>query len=422
MKKVLVVAYLYPPIFNSGTRRSLEFVNHLPDCGWEPTVLTVENPDPGECDTSLLAEVRLGTRIARAPLWGAIAAPAIARRLAWLVNPQRLAGAIEWRVRRFWNVPDGCASWVGTAVALGKQLHTEHRFDAIYATGWPWSDFLVAARLSHATGIPFVVDYRDLWKPAEVEWDKTTWLQRMINPIFEQWVLKRAAGVIATTSSFLRLLPQENLPRHQFTITNGYREEDFDAQAAPAPAAGTVRIVYTGVWRPGYGPVDLYKAVSLLRLQGSICLARLKIVMAGFPPGRAREYGIEDYVEELGRIPHAEAIALMTGADALYLPVSKGVYEVASIPGKLFEYLGSRRPVIVSSQAGSEVAQLIGKIGGAVRLEPDDSVGLANAIEQLCLSGPNAIFSARDDAALQRYTRSNLTRALARALDIVSEH
>ncbi|MES2322148.1 MAG: glycosyltransferase [Pseudomonadota bacterium] len=419
MKKVLFIAYLYPPIFNSGTRRSLEFVNHLPDHGWEPTVLTLQDPEPGSCDPSLLDEVRPGTRVERAPYSGVSVARRLAPLLSRLVPPQRLVDAIAWRTKRFWNVPDECASWAPAAVARGIALHRATPFDAIYATGWPWTAFLVAEKISRATGVPFIVDYRDLWKPAEVAWDQATWLQRRINPLLEARVLRRAAGVIATTGAFLRLLPQDRLPRHQFAITNGFDEKDFGGAAA-ASAADGVRIVYTGVWRPGYGPVDLYEAVKLLKAQGSPCLARLKIVMAGFAPGRARDYGIEDHVEELGRVPHAEAIALMRGADALYLPVSKGVYEVASIPGKLFEYLGSRRPVLVSAQAGSEVAQVIAHTGGAVRLEPDDSVALAHAIEQLCLSGPGAIFAPRDEAALQDYTRGRLTGKLALALDTVA--
>lgn len=421
MKNVLVIAYLYPPIFNSGTRRSLEFVNHLPDSGWTPTVLTVADPDPSDCDFSLLSEVRPGTRIEAVPLGTKTLARKLAAAFSFVMNEERLAAALEWRLARLWAVPDACASWAPAAVARAVELHAQVPFDVIYATGWPWTSFVVAEKISRATGVPFVVDYRDLWKPAEVAWDQATKLQRRINPMLEKRVLKRAAGVIATTNAFLRLLPQEYLPRYQFAITNGFDEKDFgDSHAAPAAVAGQVRIVYTGVWRPGYGPVDLYEAVRLLREQGSACLARLRIVMAGFPPGRARAYGIEDYVAELGRVPHAEAIALMRGADALYLPVSKGVYEVASIPGKLFEYLGSRRPVLVSAQVGSEVAQVIEQVGGAVRLEPDDSVSLARAIEQLCLAGPAAIFAPRDEAALQDYTRSKLTRKLAQALDTIA--
>lgn len=418
MKRVLAIAYLYPPIFNSGTRRSLEFVNHLPDHGWTPTVLTVDSPDPASCDASLLDEVRPGTRIERAPLWTRHMAPRIAARFARLVDPQRLAGALEWRVRRLWNVPDECASWIPMAVAHALRLHAQEPFDAIYASGWPWSSFLVARQVARRTGLPFVVDYRDLWKPAEVEWDKTSWLQRRLNPGMERRVLRAASGVIATTESFLGLLPQELLPPNRFFITNGFDEDDFPPAAA-APAGDCMRIVYTGVWRPGYGPDDLYAAVRLLKEKGAPNLARLKIVAAGYAPGPAREYGIDDIVEERGRVPHAEATALMSGASVLYLPVSKGVYEHASMPGKLFEYLGSGRPILASAQPVSEVAKTLTQVGGARRADPGDVAGLAAILATLCESGPGAIFSPRIPSELAMYTRASLTGKLARALDAI---
>ncbi|UOD32365.1 glycosyltransferase [Massilia violaceinigra] len=421
MKKVLVIAYLYPPIFNSGTRRSLEFVNHLPDHGWTPTVLTVDSPDPQHCDPSLLDEVRPGTRIERAPLWTRHMAPKIAAKFASLVDPQRLAGAMEWRVRRLWNVPDECASWIPLAVEHAVRLHAQEPFDAIYATGWPWSSFLIAEKVSRRTGVPFVVDYRDLWKPAEVEWDKTSWLQRRLNPGLERRVLRAASGVIATTESFLGLLPRELLPKNRFFITNGFNEADFPA-AAPAPASARVRIVYTGVWRPGYGPDDLYAAVRLLKQRGTPHLARLQIVVAGYAPGPAREYGIDDIVEERGRVQHADATALMSGASVLYLPVSKGVYEHASMPGKLFEYLGSARPILASAQAVSEVAKTLTQVGGARRADPGDVEGLADILATLCQSGPGAIFSERIPSELAMYTRASLTGKLALALDAIVQH
>lgn len=420
-KKVLIIAYLYPPIFNSGTRRSLEFVNHLPDSGWEPTVLTVANPNPRYCDASLLAEVRPGTKIVRVPYWGDWLAARLAPLVSRWIGRERLAQALDWRVRRLWTLPDECASWAPMAVARARQLHAAEPFDVIYATGWPWTSFVIAEKIGRATGVPFVVDYRDLWKPADVAWDQASRLQRRINPWLERRVLRRAAGVIATTESFLRLLPQQDLPAHRFAITNGFDEKDFPAAAPTAGAVDdAVRIVYTGVWRPGYGPDDLFAAVRLLRARPGNQAQRLRIVVAGFPPGKAREYGIEACVEELGRVTHAEATALMTGATALYLPVSKGIYEVASIPGKLFEYLGSGRPILASAQAGSEVAKTIGEVGGALRFEPGDIEALAAALERLCQQDADAIFSPRDAGALANYTRSNLTRKLARAFDTVA--
>jgi glycosyltransferase involved in cell wall biosynthesis len=420
MKKVLFIAYLYPPIFNSGTRRSLEFVNHLPDSGWTPVVLTVADPSPKECDASLLDEVRPGTRIETARRGSRVLAEKIAALFAWLANKDRVADALEWRLHGLWNVPDSCASWAPVAVARALELHAREKFDVIYATGWPWTSFLVAEKVSRITGVPFVVDYRDLWKPAEVEWDKTSWLQRRLNPLLERRVLKRASGVIATTASFLRLLPQTLLPSRQFAITNGFDEKDFaghDAYGGSDP--DTIRIVYTGVWRPGYGPDDLYAAVRLLQQRGQPGLARLNIVTAGFAPGKAREYGIEANVTEHGRVPHATAIGMMLNATALYLPVSKGVYEVASIPGKLFEYFGSDRPILASAHPDSEVAQALARVGGCLRLEPGDVEGLARALASLCEQGSAATFSARHPEQLRRYTRAGLTKQLAAALDEV---
>jgi glycosyltransferase involved in cell wall biosynthesis len=421
MKKVLVIAYLYPPIFNSGTRRSLEFVNHLPDHGWEPTVLTVDNPDPAYCDPTLLAEVRAGTRIERAPLWSEHAGRKLGRWLARWANPARVAAAVQWRIHRFWNVPDTTACWAPMAVARALALHAEHKFDAIYATGWPWTSFLIAEKISRRTGVPFVVDYRDLWKPADVAWDQATWLQRRINPLLERRVLRRAAGVIATTRTFLTLLPQDVLPEKRFAITNGFGEGDF-AQAPPPPATpdGLVRVVYTGVWRPGYGPDDLYLAVKQLKQRQCPHLSRLRIVVAGFAPGPAKEHDIAEFVEEHGRVTHAEALALMSSASALYLPVSKGLYEYASIPGKLFEYLASGRPVLASALAHSEVAGALNHVGGALRLEPGDVDGLAGVLEQLCSGDAGNLFSPRQPDNLNSYKRANLTGQLSQALNSVA--
>jgi glycosyltransferase involved in cell wall biosynthesis len=421
MKKVLVIAYLYPPIFNSGTRRSLEFVNHLPDHGWTPVVLTVDNPDPGHCDTALLTEVRAGTRIERVAMWSEHFGQMLGRKLAGMINANRVADAINWRVQRLWNIPDGCACWAPMAVERARQLHEADPFDAIYASGWPWTSFLIAEKVSRLTGVPYVVDYRDLWKPGDVAWDNSTWLQRRINPFLERKVLRRAAAVIATTSTFLTLLPQDVLPTKRFAITNGFGESDFPpddlARSMPGDA---IRIVYTGVWRPGYGPDDLYLAVKELKRRGVPGLLRLKLVVAGFPPGRAAEHGIAELVEERGRVTHGEALDMMANASVLYLPVSKGLYEYASIPGKLFEYLASGRPVLASAQRGSEVVATLDQVGGALRVEPGDVSALADVLERLCGGGVGDLFSPRRPKELARYKRSNLTQQLSGALNAIS--
>jgi len=422
MKKVLFIAYLYPPIANSGTRRSLEFVNYLPDYGWKPIVLTVANPAPEDCEPSLLDEVRSGTRIERVPLWSDVAAEKVAKVFGAFVDCTRVAGGLKWRIQRLLQVPDGCAAWWPTAIRRAEEIYRREGFDAIYASGWPWTSFLIAAEVSRRTGRPYVIDYRDLWKPSgDVEWDKRTLLQRWLRPRLEKNVLRMASAVVSTTPSFVQMLEKSVVKGKVVCITNGFDPDDFANTPTldPSDRDHFVRIVYTGVWRPGYGPEDLYLAVRQLRNINSECLRRLKVTVAGFPPGRAREYGIEDIVEELGPVPHDHAVDLMMSSSALYLPVSKGLYEKASLPGKLFEYIGSSRPILASVSPDSEVAAVLASVGGALSIEPGDVQKLADSLESMCNGDGIDLFSARLPHAVAQYTRSGLSKKLAALLDSI---
>src|ERR1700730_7673239 len=61
-KRVLMIAYLFPPIANSGTQRPAKFAKYLTPCGWEPVVLTVERPPNEQVEARLMHEVPAGHR------------------------------------------------------------------------------------------------------------------------------------------------------------------------------------------------------------------------------------------------------------------------------------------------------------------------------------------------------------------------
>jgi len=416
MKKVLFIAYLYPPIANSGTRRSLEFVNRLPDNGWTPIVLT-SNPKPADCEMSLIEEVRKGTRIERASLW----TDQLSERIGQLIGGQRVADGLKWRMQRLMQVPDECAAWRPTAVRNGLDVFKQEGFDAIYASGWPWTSFLVAAELSRKTGKPFVVDYRDLWKPSDVEWDRHTAMQRWFQPRLEKKILRDASAVITTTSSFARMLAEEGAEGKAYCITNGFDPEDFSGfdKIRNMSSADIFQISYTGVWRPGYGPEDLYRAIRHLKQNSAESLHKLKVVMAGFNPGRAKEFGIDDVVEEHGPVPHSQAIEMMMRSDALYLPVSTGFYERAHLPGKLFEYIGSGKSIIASALAESEVNSVLAAVGGACVIAPGDINSLADAIFTMCHTKNSGAFSPRIECEARHYERSHQCAELTRILGLV---
>lgn len=418
MRRVLFIAYLYPPIANSGTRRSIEFVNHLPGSGWSPVVLTVANPDtrPDRYDLDLLDDVRAGTRIERAGL----STDAWARSLSAIFPEhlrKRVSASLEWRLPALWKVPDDVAAWRSSAAALGIKLHREEPFDAIYASGSPWTSFLVARDISKATGAPYAIDYRDMWSPSgDAAWESETFLQRCARPYLERQAARDATAVVTVTQALVAHIGRQVGRDDIHCITNGFEPSDFSDLPEPIND-GRVRISYTGVWRLGYGPELLYRTLRLAKQRQPSWLTRLRVDAAGFKPGPAREYGIEDLVKEHGRVPHAQALNIMGCSDAVFLPVSEGFYARASLPGKLFEYIGSQRPIIAAAPIDSEVARVLNDVGGAWRLERDDEEGMLALLEELCTSNARLDLTHRRPDRLAQYTRAATARQLAVVLD-----
>ena len=68
-KKVLIIAYYWPPSGGSGVQRWLKFVKYLPQLGWEPYVFTPENPSIAIRDESLLKDVPVEAEVIRFPIW-----------------------------------------------------------------------------------------------------------------------------------------------------------------------------------------------------------------------------------------------------------------------------------------------------------------------------------------------------------------
>lgn len=417
MRRVLFLAYLFPPIVNSGTRRSLSFANRLPEFGWQPLVLAGE-PD-SVADAALLAEVRPGTQVERLPLLSHRRAAAAAR---WLPARwrRRVAEGLAWRLQQRATVPDEVAGWAAPAVERALAWHRSQGFDAVYASGWPWSGFVAAQAIAERTGVPYLLDYRDCWIPGgDHSWEPVTAEQRARNPALQLAVTRGAASLITTTQTFAQTIGQQLGREDLQVIPNGFEPSDFTG-LAPRIADGFWRIAYTGVWRPGYGLQDLYGAIARLRDAGHPGLHRLRVDAAGFARGAAREFGVEPWVQEHGPVPHQQAVALMSQADLLYLPLPEGYQGRAALAGKHFEYLGSGRPILTSAWADSETARLSDEVGGGHRIDPGDVAGLAALLARCLESGESRVevlFPAIRQDRLARYTREATSRRLAQLLD-----
>jgi len=420
VKHVLFLAYLFPPIANSGTQRPWKFAKYLSDYGWQPTVVTAANFGGHNIDPGLVADIPKNVTILRVPMLNEQIGSTIASLAGGGRIGRRLGDAVSWRMRSRRQSPDLYALWKPTVMRAAMKLFNERGFDAIYATGFPWTSLLIGCELAKATGRPLVADFRDLWAGESLFRSERPPHEQEL--ALERSVVECATTVVTASASIARQLAAAHptVDEDKFVaIHNGFDAADF-AEAPTPPRLKRFRVVFTGVWKDGYNPSELYDSIDWIRRSRPALLDDVEVIAAGFAPGEAKRRGLSAYITERGVVPHDEAVSLMRSADILYL--SHSVPERQwSVPGKVYEYLASGAPVLGLMPPDKETAQIIRAVGGGITVPPDDPGllyhALANAFAAKKLDVP-----ARHPDALEGFERRALTAKLAAVLEDVTGH
>ena len=341
MKRVLVIAYYWPPSGGSGVQRWVKFVKYLPAEGWEPVVWAPENADYPSLDPSFEKEVPADVEVLRGPIWEPYAAY---RRLTGAKStevteissgPKTFKQRLSLWIRANLFVPDPRIGWVRPSVKQLKAYLKAHPVDIMVTTGPPHSVHLIGQRLHKALGIPWIPDFRDPWSKMyylkHLPMSAFTWKRLRA---MEQAVLDDSSLVLACTP-----LMQEDFQALTRTpvacITNGYDEEDF-----------------TG---PGKVDREVLEAINANRLI--------------------------DNVISLGYCDHATAVREQRSASVLLLPLRNDPQYRPILPGKLFEYLAARRPVLGIGQADGAMARVLTAAEAGRTIGWDDEKGLRTFLQ-----------------------------------------
>lgn len=419
MKKVLLLAYLFPPIANSGTQRPWKFAKYLAQYGWQPTVITAANFDGHHTDWQLEADIPSDVTVVRVPMLNDQVGDTIARFAGGGRLARRLGGAVSWRMRNYRRSPDLYALWKPTVMREAMRLFNEGGFDAIYATGFPWTSLLIGVELSKATGKPLVADFRDLWAGENLfRRERPPHEEELAH---ERTVVESARAIVTASAGIGRQLAatHPSVDEDKFvTIHNGFDGADF-AKESRLPSQ-RFRIVFTGVWKEGYNPGELYDSIDWIRRTRPALLNDVEVIAAGFKAGEAERRGLAAYIDERGVVSHDEALSLMRSADILYLshvdPKRQWV-----VPGKLYEYLASGSAVLALTDPDRETARIIDAVGGGVALSPEDPGTLFHALEE-ALAAKKLTVPERNPDALAAFERRQLTAKLAAVLDDAASH
>lgn len=450
MKKVLVIAYYFPPTGGGGVQRVAKFVKYLPYFGFTPVVLTARNPDFDMFDASLLEDVPGHVKVYktysfdpvrwyRIRRYGPNSLFEVRRDGSSSRSKESLFGRVMFPARALWGilkntlinvvlVPDDYIGWIPFAVVRGLWIIRKERIDVIFSTGKPWSAFLVASLLSLLTGRPYILDLRDPWVITPYGGSVTTRFRHKIDAWLEKACFSGAAKVInineQINSSYQKYYP--SMPMDRFTcIPHGFDGDDF-ANVRKSGREKTFRMAYVGTVYSYESPDNLLRAVSLLVSRDVRLRNDMRLTFVGFVPSyvvqMVKELRLEGIVETVGYLPHRESIQYMVNADVLVLLLSK-VESNANAQvstGKLFEYLASRRPILALIPQDTDAARLINELGAGKVVDPDDVKVIEQAIEDLHREYKRGALKTHV-ARLDQFERKNLTAELAKCLNGVMQ-
>lgn len=369
-RRLLMVAFHFPPLAgSSGIQRTLRFVQHLPDFGWEPLVLTIRPEAYERTSNDLNTEVPPAVHVRRALGFDTARQLAIGGRYAaWMARPDRW---ISWRF-------DG--------VRQGMQLVREFKPQAIWSTFPIASAHVIGAELERRTRLPWVADFRDPMAQDDYPTDPVTWRQYKA---IEAGAMQQASLNLFTTPSALRLY-RERYPAcalRTALLENGYDEESFanvDGSAEPLNP-GCLTLLHSGiVYASERDPTQLFVALARLRDQGAISPGRLKIRFRAAVHDEllhelAQQHGVQPYLEVCPPVPYREALHEMLRADALLVLQAENCN--AQIPAKIYEYLRARRPILCLSHPAGDTEAALRMAGVQAHARLDDAGSTAALLQ-----------------------------------------
>ena len=439
MKRVLVVTYYWPPSGGSGVQRWVKFAKYLPQEGWQPVIYTPENPEYTAIDHTLEAEIPHTVEIIRRPitepynLYRRLMGKGASTDMKTLTAGASGGAVTEissgkksfkqrlslW-IRGNLFVPDPRVGWVKPSVRFLKKYLAEHPVDVIVTTGPPHSMHLIGQRLHKELGLPWIPDFRDPWSRMyylkHLPMSARTW--RRLRSM-EQSVLDDCSTVLAVTP-----LVQEEFQAQTKTpvamITNGYDGGDFEQAVEPD---GFFNVVHTGLFAADGNPLNLWKALGIKAWADADFKAALRLRLVGKVDREVydaiAEAGLKDNVVDLGYRDHLTAVREQLAATMLVLPLRNDPEYRPILPGKLFEYLASRRPVLGIGQEDGAMARVLADTGAGVTAGWDNLEAMRDFIdkawEQFKAGGVPPV-----EGDIARFSRRSLTRELAALLERVS--
>ncbi len=417
MYKALVIAYYFPPMGLSGVQRTLKFTKYMKDFNWEPVVLTAASTGYFAHDSYLLKEAEdAGIRIIRT------GGKDLNSRLSGkgtIKMPPEIIRKIFHLLNYTFFIPDNKIGWAKKAIKSARHLLDNEKIDLLFVSAPPFSSINMAVKLKKEFNIPLVIDYRDLWLGNQFSFYPTP-IHKLLHKNMEYKALKTAERIIVTN----RKMKEKILDNYKFLtfddiyiIPHGYDPEDFKNIKIEEKPKEKMRLTYSGIFYDFVTPKYFLNAFKNLSIERPDVAANIELDFIGILRNENRKLikklKLQDFVKEYGYLNHNDALTKIMSSDILWMMVGKAKNADTISSGKLYEYFGTRKPVLVSVPDGA-LKSSAQEYGASFITKPDDVIEIKNAILTLYEHYVSGTLPAPDDEFVEKHRRDFLTELLTK--------
>ncbi|MBQ4821913.1 glycosyltransferase family 4 protein [Aquimarina sp. MMG016] len=424
MKKILIITYYWPPAGGPGVQRWLKFVKYFRDFDVEPIVYIPENPTYPLEDASLLSEVPEGIKIISYPIFEPYRfAQLFSRKETKTISKGIIAGKEKQSlIQRFllyirgnFFIPDARKFWVKPSVKFLKSYIKENDIRTIITTGPPHSVHLIGEELKSQLSVSWVADFRDPWTTIGYH-DQLKLSKKSIkkHKTLEKEVLNKADHIVVTSFTTQKEF-QEITDKQISVITNGYDQEEV----AEVDLDAKFTVSHIGSLLSGRNPKNLWKALYDLTNENNAFAEAFQLQLVGAVSddvlASIKASGLEAFLELKGYVSHTRAIEIQRSSQVLLLIEIDTEETRCIIPGKLFEYMVSKRPILAIGPKGADISRLIIETNSGNFFEYREYEDIKMKLLQYFEKYKEGKLKS-EVTGIEKYSRRELTRELAKVL------
>jgi len=397
MKPVLIITYYWPPSGGSGVQRWLKFAKYLPEFGYNPIILTV-NPDQASypvLDESLIDEIPDSIKVFKTKtfevfnLYKKSLGKGQYPHSSFVNEPKP---SVSQKLARFirgnFFIPDSRIGWKKYAVRKAKELILKYDIKHIVTTGPPHSAHLIGLALKQKMNVKWIADFRDPWTDIFFydQFYHTGFAKRR-DATLERNVLEATDSVVIVSQALKDLLLEKSdrvAPEKIHVIPNGFDETDFSLPSN-TPEDEFV-ITFTGSLANEANKMDVFAKVLAESMKEYPKIpVKFKFVgnIAQNIKDLFRKNDIEHIIDIIPYSPHKVAVQYLLNSTACFSVIKRTEKNKGILSGKIFDYLGSQKPIICIGPEDGNVAEILSECHAGRVLDYENEEGQKSYLQAL---------------------------------------